>query len=563
LSSLFDQQNKWQQFIGGTDKKISCQLQEVEKRRRDEKTMVENEKTRKRQHEEEQKEAQIICAEPDESTSMHSEPKKKQRNEDDQDYDPIGTDTGNKNYALLENLARACDRFGVSNAAGAYIANAVMKDVDMLTETNIIDRKKLGRQQTKYRKIEKEAEEKRQKKQPISGMYMDGRRDATLTWKVKNGKKRRKLKVEEHYSIVEEPESRYIGHVTPQDGTGLEVGKSLFRNLEKNNAVKSVKVIGGDGTNVNSGWKQGAMAYVEKFVGKPLQRAFCQLHANELPLRAGLKNYAGKTTGPDAFSGPLNKGIHDSDLTDRPIVKFQKIPTDGYECPDDVYKDLSTDQHYALNIGRGIISGIIDDDLAARQSGKMGHARWQTTASTFCRLFVSTKNPSKELIALINIIILWYFYIKSHPKLTDGPKNLFRMIELLRDLPPHDQKLLQKRIQHNAFFANAENVLLTMLVDEDTSIREKAVNRILGIRAPNSFPSSTDDFDKEESDADSDSDSDSEDEDKLEGSSESEADELGDKDDNITPMMHSVRPFKVPVLNFDAATYFDMISFEG
>ena len=41
---------------------------------------------------------------------------------------------------------QACDRFNVSSVAGAFIANAVLKDRGLLTKSNIIDRKKLDRQ---------------------------------------------------------------------------------------------------------------------------------------------------------------------------------------------------------------------------------------------------------------------------------------------------------------------------------------------------------------------------------------------------------------------------------
>ena len=352
--------------------------------------------------------------------------------------------------------------------------------------------------------------------------------------------------------MVEEPESRYSSHVTPKQGTGLGVAKALYSKMKEMKAVDSLKVIGGDGTNVNVGWKTGAMAYLEKFKGQPLQRQICLLHGIDLPFRAAVKKYVGKTSGPNTFSGPLNDELHDPKLTDRPIVKFRKIITNGYECSEEVRKELSTDQLYLLDISRGIISGKVDDDLAARQHGTLGHVRWNTTASAVCRLYASTKNPSKELKAIINIVIKFYgkiwFYVKQHSKCTDGPKNLFRMIELLRDLPWEDQQIMRKSIQHNAHYAHSENILLTMLTDEDKSIREQAVSTILKIRSENAAKPVPESVIVEE------------DCDDIQIASESEPEEIEGEDDLPTPKIYPVHSFKVPELNFDATTYTEMNS---
>ena len=146
---------------------------------------------------------------------------------------------------------------------------------------------------------------------------------------------------------------------------------------------------------MNVGWKEGALTYVEKFKGESIHRIICQLHGNELSLRAPGKEYLGKTSGPTSFSGPLNEDLEDRNLTDRPIVDFKRIETDGYECDDEVLRDLSTDQKYLLEICRAVIANIVDNCLASKQPGKMGHACWLTLASTLLCVYVSTQKPSK------------------------------------------------------------------------------------------------------------------------------------------------------------------------
>ena len=62
------------------------------------------------------------------------------KGESEDDYEPMYV--GEKNFQSLENLARACDRFQISNGAGAFIVNANLKDLGLLTKERIVDRKK-------------------------------------------------------------------------------------------------------------------------------------------------------------------------------------------------------------------------------------------------------------------------------------------------------------------------------------------------------------------------------------------------------------------------------------
>ena len=57
-----------------------------------------------------------------------------------------------------------------------------------------------------------------------------------------------------------------------------------------------------------------------------------------------------------------------------------------------------------------------------------------------------------------------------------------KMIEFSRKLEPEEQTIVQRTMQRNGFYAHPENVLRSMLMDEDVSIRDKAVRKILEIR---------------------------------------------------------------------------------
>ena len=54
---------------------------------------------------------------------------------------------------------------------------------------------------------------------------------------------------------------RYLSHVTPKDGTGKEIAKSLYKTLVSLEATETVEAIGNDGCSANNGPDNGACAY--------------------------------------------------------------------------------------------------------------------------------------------------------------------------------------------------------------------------------------------------------------------------------------------------------------
>lgn len=116
----------------------------------------------------------------------------------------------------------------------------------------------------------------------------------------------------------------------------------------------------------------------------------------------------------------------------------------------------------------------------SRNPGPLNHSRFLTTANATLRLYISTEKPSQNSKLLVNYIITLYaplwFGIKSKSGIGNGPKHLFMMLKLIREnIPKNVQRLLIDVVERNAYFAHSENVLLSMLVDEDSSTRSKAV----------------------------------------------------------------------------------------
>ena len=168
--------------------------------------------------------------------------------------------------------------------------------------------------------------------------------------------------------------------------------------------------------------------------------------------------------------------------------KLPLVPFNSIECdlPDIDPATLSSDQKYLLDICTAINSGVCSSDLAKREPGTLNLARWLTTANRILRLYVSTSDPSNELLTLVVFILRVYapswFRIKIHQSIKDGARHLWHFISSSRYLPKKYRDIIDPVISRNAYFAAPENLLLAMLTDERCHIRTLAVRRIIKAR---------------------------------------------------------------------------------
>ena len=492
LPFLIDQRNERKMMIGGLHIQGSKDLrlkeekiQRVKERKEKEKEREEKERKRKRDSEVEQAEANagfFAENEGEESTFM-------EKKEAEAEYEPERKKS--RNTSSFESLALACDGAGISSRKAALIANSYGKDIGYLTnenkETHTLGKSKLDHWRRMRRKKQREKEEKEISSRPVTAVYFDGKKTATLTSRPgRSGKPFQKTELQDHYVMIEEPQSVYLGHVIPCSGHGISLAVAMHRHLSARGWTKDAWVAGCDGCNGNVGNEHGCLAYLERLLGHPVEWNICLLHGNELPLRALFKHHVGKTTGPNSFSGPLGEELK-GELNKLKVVRFARIKNDDFPVlPEEVVADLGHDQEYLYDSSWGIIEGYFDDDLADRETGLFYIARWVTLMNRINRCYASKRNPCKALKRLTHIGILYYtpswFTIKCNPDSKDGPKNLMKMIEFSRKLEPEEQTIVQRTMQRNGFYAHPENVLRSMLMDEDVSIRDKAVRKILEIR---------------------------------------------------------------------------------
>ena len=120
----------------------------------------------------------------------------------------------------------------------------------------------------------------------------------------------------------------YTDHSTLDSGTSKSVVRNVTDLVRETGSEDTLQAVLADGTNVNTGWRNGAIVRVERDLEKNIQWLICILHMNELPLRHLFTAMDGghDTTAPKTFKGPLGQKLC-GDVHQLPVVKFQPIPT--------------------------------------------------------------------------------------------------------------------------------------------------------------------------------------------------------------------------------------------
>ena len=142
--------------------------------------------------------------------------------------------------------------------------------------SKVIDKNKVRREREKA--INDLVEKSRASTEPIRSIYFDGRKEDTLVQVQKWSIKCTSTIKQEHYVILEEPNSKYLGHVSPQSGSPQDIYDSILELLESK--LCDILAIGCDGTPINTGLKNGVLAKLEQHYGFNIQWL-----ANELALR--------------------------------------------------------------------------------------------------------------------------------------------------------------------------------------------------------------------------------------------------------------------------------------
>ena len=89
-------------------------------------------------------------------------------------------------------------------------------------------------------------------------------------------------KREEHLVYVAEPGGTYIDHSILDSGTSKSVARNVTDLIRETESEDTLQAVLAGGTNVSTGWRNGAIVEVERDLEKNLQWLICLLHTNLL-----------------------------------------------------------------------------------------------------------------------------------------------------------------------------------------------------------------------------------------------------------------------------------------
>ena len=145
--------------------------------------------------------------------------------------------------------------------------------------------------------------------------------------------------------------------------------------------MESCITVGGDSTNVNTGWKGGAINFLEILLGRKVIWLVCMLHTNELPLRHLIINLDGKTSFDTGFTGPCKALSHVTRLLIKYPIDVINIGNNLIQLRDEIVHGLTDNQKYGYRMVKAIRTGELPQDLARLSISPVNHSRWLTTTN--------------------------------------------------------------------------------------------------------------------------------------------------------------------------------------
>ena len=362
-----------------------------------------------------------------------------------------------RNMLPIPNLSKASLRFDISPGAAAACAASFLQD---LIEGGYLspDMAYLACDPSKVRRGRKEVmatakvlDSEKYKEKKITGLSYDGRKDLqTLAMVPDSHCKLHRCKIqEEHVSVTDEPSGKYLAHFVPDDPLYPEKpaqknAEALFDILESHGSVETLNFLGGDSTAMNTGYRGGTHAWLEKLIKRKLFWGICMIHTNELPLCHLIISLDGPTSSKSGFTGPVCSLLSKvNGMQFNP--DFRRLPEGEslVEIPDKVVKQMSTDQALSYKLVAAVKSGVLPPELQEVQCGKICHARWLTTAQSLTYLWTRKHGLAgkelKTLEILVRFCLTYYFKlyydIKVRHNIVEGPVHILTQIRILQKQP--------------------------------------------------------------------------------------------------------------------------------
>ena len=405
-----------------------------------------------------------------------------------------------QNRSNLDYFIAEVVRYGYSDRGAAALYNAALKTVGLIEDGRdnlAVDKSKIRRARDSFGA--KQKEKLKTQVGSTGGLLCigaDGKRNKKtkqIEVQLINNSMVEKVvtKPQEHIVYTQEPGGSYLQHseIAPTKGTGQDLADDFLEVIIENNSEITIVAILVDGTNTNTGWRDGMIAHLERKLQpkRLLIWIVCMAHGNELPLRHLFTHCDGGhgTSGPSSFEGPLGQACC-GDVHLGKVVTFVVISTTLPDLEDAEWQDLSRDQKLLYRYVKAIAGGKVPDGLVAQVAGPVNHSRWLTLSIRLMILYTRTSRPSKGLKLVVKYIVQVYsviwFKIKRESKFTSGPSHLYTLIKLVKTQSLEVQGVVKPAIQRNAYLAHPSTMLCSMLESAEESIRCKAVKILLEAR---------------------------------------------------------------------------------
>ena len=297
--------------------------------------------------------------------------------------------SGAQNREHFPRTVMAGMRGGVSQRTLANILSSYAVDLGLATKEDprlLVDHRKVSREQEKQMARVKVNAEEWLRTSGLSAIQMDGKDEVAKAWVTLECGTKVVRHVKEDHITLTDAEGEFLMHFTRDKVDGVKparvIATRIITFLKLFGLDATLKMIGADSTNLNTGCKEGAIVVLERLLGRRLVWSICLLHTNELPLRHLIEELDGKTGSNNSFTGPAGRllaGVqnlpHNPNFT--PLSVGEPLP----ELPPEVVSDLSWDQQFGYKILKALESGVIPPSLLRMVIGKVDHSRWLTTAN--------------------------------------------------------------------------------------------------------------------------------------------------------------------------------------
>ena len=354
--------------------------------------------------------------------------------------------TGLQNREHFPRTVMAAMRGGVSQRTLANILSSFVVDMGLASKEDprlLVDQAKVAREQEREMTRLIGRAEDWMRSSGIDAVLFDGKDEKAKAWvTLPCGTKVIRHVKEDHISLTD-GEGEFLMHFTREKVEGVRAGQVIALRMAtflKTFGIDStLQMIGADSTNLNTGNKEGAIALLERQLGKRLVWSICMLHTNELPLRHLIKHLDGPTGSGNTLTGPAGRLLPQTQsLAYNPNFTPLSCGEPLVNLPPKVLADLSWDQQYGYKMIQALEAGSVPHSLQIMVIGPLDHARWLTCANRFLDLWTrihglsgqDLENLRQICLFILGVYYKQWFAIKRDHKLVDGPRHMLKQVHL-------------------------------------------------------------------------------------------------------------------------------------